>query len=154
LFASRGGPVVDDGSHNTTPFGSMNCCGWGWKEREMRVNFGSLQRWRESLAEERECHVIHSKLLWCPCFCVEQCPCMHATWKHQIPNLAQESFDRVKVWKVSECSGWGRWVWNEAGYIKRNMKVVPPFTKKQRKRAIRECSVVWLERFVSHHSLW
>jgi len=101
LFASRGGTVVDDGSHNTTPFGSMYCCGWGWKERERGVNFGSPQRWRESWAEESECHIIHSKLLRCPCFCAEQCPCMHATWKHQIPDLAQESFDCVK-----ECERW------------------------------------------------
>ena len=25
----------------------------------------------------------------------EQWPCMHATWNHEIPDLAQESFDRV-----------------------------------------------------------
>jgi len=29
-----------------------------------------------------------------------QWPCMHATWKHEIPDLAQESIDHVKVWKL------------------------------------------------------
>ena len=136
LFASKGGTVVDDGSHNTNPFGSMYCCGWGWKEREREVNFGSPLRWRESWAEESECHVIHKKLCWCPCFCAEQCPCMHATWKHQIPDLALESFDRVKVWKLSECSGWGRCGMKLVKcYIKRCMKLIPPFTDKQRKRS-------------------
>jgi len=35
----------------------------------------------------------------------------------------------------------------EASYIK-SMKVVPPFTENQRNRAIRDCIVVWLERFL------
>ena len=156
-FGSRGGTVVDDGSHNTTPFGSMHCCGWGWKESGSWVNSASPQRWRESCTVEWECQVIHMNLQCCPCFCdgiKKNCglhACHMKPWDSWLGSGIV--WPCVKLWKVSECNGWGRWVWNETGYITRSMKVVPPFTEKQRKRAIRECSVVWLERFVSHHSL-
>ena len=101
------------------PFGSMHGCGWVWKEGESWVNSPSAQRWRESCTVEWECQVIRRKLQSCPYFCwnqEEQWPCMHATWSHEIPDLAQESFDSVwiyvKLWNESECSGWGRWAWS------------------------------------------
>ena len=97
------GCLGDDGSHNSTPFGSMHACGWVWKERSIWVKCLSAQRWRESCTVEWECQVIPSKL---------QRPCalrMHATWSHEIPDLAQEPFD--SMWNCERrVNAVGEWV--------------------------------------------
>lgn len=131
-FGSRGGTVVDDGSHNTTPFGSMHCCGWGWKERERWVNCASPERWRESCTVECECQVIHTNLQCCPCFCAgikkNSGP---ACMPHESMRFLTWLRNRLTMWKFERSSM--KWVRGRCGtwFLYKTMKLLPPFTDKR-----------------------